>query len=542
MNDARSKPPPLGFSHRPSRRFACDRCRSYKARCERNADSGSCERCVKARLPCTTNFDHVTQLSMHAVGQQQQQQHRGRINGNTNGNTNGSTSNHAIREPTHDPSIRAPQESPPDGQEQVRDNLTSPRLSRPLSPQGQQQNSVKHPFSRPRAMSTALLSTSDGSLSHEGSSSANSSHSDSHPTMMSSERHSIGGSEGLFLHQDRTGLDTMDFSMDLSMNHLMFDKVDFAMLADGHHQSGLHDPMSRRPVGTDDMTSFDDETNHVIQNPSTSLAVKPHDSMNGNCNMGPPEPSFPNSNNDHQQRLARSHKDLLKLSLELMDDQEALDALSPLNSRAMPKDHHHFSLATEDSPIHRVLKRTSRYWEILKAISSRSSYTGETDSSWHRRCPTNTLLLVQLLTTYICLVRICRAAFLHLYHVLQVIPPDQLGTVLNLPSLQFGEFQMESNPTIQVQALIELSSSMLLRIEEALGISTGSGPGLAGGTVNSQTLESHGCRNSLMNDPVAVSLREIILSQERIQLAANGVGDMSLMGVMKNLKRLLQQR
>lgn len=45
------------YGRQSSRRFACDRCRTYKLRCERHSISGegnSCERCVKAGLICKT--------------------------------------------------------------------------------------------------------------------------------------------------------------------------------------------------------------------------------------------------------------------------------------------------------------------------------------------------------------------------------------------------------------------------------------------------------------------------------------------------------
>ena len=47
---------------RPSRRFACDRCRSFKLRCQRDEALGeACERCAKTNLPCTTTFEHTSQ-------------------------------------------------------------------------------------------------------------------------------------------------------------------------------------------------------------------------------------------------------------------------------------------------------------------------------------------------------------------------------------------------------------------------------------------------------------------------------------------------
>ena len=61
-----------------------------------------------------------------------------------------------------------------------------------------------------------------------------------------------------------------------------------------------------------------------------------------------------------------------------------------------------------------------------------------------------------------------------LYNALEVTPKDDYNSVLGLPSLQFGEFQLHNKPSIQVKVLIELLSSMLLRIEETLGISQAS--------------------------------------------------------------------
>lgn len=44
------------LNYRQSRRSACDRCRGFKLRCERDQVNGrSCERCLKAQVPCTTS-------------------------------------------------------------------------------------------------------------------------------------------------------------------------------------------------------------------------------------------------------------------------------------------------------------------------------------------------------------------------------------------------------------------------------------------------------------------------------------------------------
>ena len=45
------------LNYRQSRRSACDRCRGFKLRCERDQVNGrSCERCLKAQVVCTTNI------------------------------------------------------------------------------------------------------------------------------------------------------------------------------------------------------------------------------------------------------------------------------------------------------------------------------------------------------------------------------------------------------------------------------------------------------------------------------------------------------
>lgn len=49
-------------NYRQSRRSACDRCRGFKLRCERDQVNGrSCERCLKAQVVCTTTISHPTQ-------------------------------------------------------------------------------------------------------------------------------------------------------------------------------------------------------------------------------------------------------------------------------------------------------------------------------------------------------------------------------------------------------------------------------------------------------------------------------------------------
>lgn len=57
-------------NYRQSRRSACDRCRGFKLRCERDPVRGrSCERCLKAQVQCTTSVGQPvpSYLSSRAV-------------------------------------------------------------------------------------------------------------------------------------------------------------------------------------------------------------------------------------------------------------------------------------------------------------------------------------------------------------------------------------------------------------------------------------------------------------------------------------------
>lgn len=339
----------------------------------------------------------------------------------------------------------------------------------------------------------------------------------------------------------------MDFSIDVAMPHLIFDETDFAMPPEDQAPS-RHEPLSATTIDDIDATSgfHDDDASTVIRSAS-NLSDKPPDNGDLDCAS--------DSTLVCQIGLGDSYKDLLQLSVALAEDQEALGARMATTS--------HFSCkgqtppaSPEDCPIGRVLKRTSRFWDILKNIlqghgvqqrtptgNAQPQLAAVTVSLWPRTYP-NILTLVQILTTYVSLVRLCRDIFLHLYHVLQVVPLSHLDKVLHLPSLHFGEFQMENSISFQVQALIQLNTSMLLRIEEALGTSTSSISGLSGTAADCPLLGSHAQRGgwqSIMSDPIVASLREIILSHERTWMTTNGTEQPTLMAVIRNLKRLLQQ-
>lgn len=266
------------------------------------------------------------------------------------------------------------------------------------------------------------------------------------------------------------------------------------------------------------------------------------------------------------QRVAgmAAHRDLLMLSLELVEDRDILETLAPLTPRPsiVPLT---CSSSTQQQPINRILKQTARFRDIIKGLSvpadqsgdgsgssygsgSRSDSTGSIHLGWDSinangngesrwsasprsaLAPQDHLLMVNLVTTYVNLLRNCSAIFVRLYQGLQVPPPVGSNAKVHLPSLQFGEFQLGDSVTIQAKVLVELISGMLQRIGTTLGVSRA---GICSPS------EDGSPRLSFLDDPVAVSIRDIILTQESMQGGVYG-GLPSLDELTGDLKQLLE--
>lgn len=296
---------------------------------------------------------------------------------------------------------------------------------------------------------------------------------------------------------------------------------------------------------------------------------------------------------DGQPRSYSYHKQLLKLKLELMQNQEMMshEAILPPQPGHNPL---RCAASVQAQPVNRILNQTGRFWEILKAMSvpvaspkphqhytssrnysidgshsdtsnsiSHNSSHGsigrgwsrigdsvnnnnmrvgdgrhiDTDSSVDSPRQTHTkpdhLAFTLVIVTYITLVRSCRELFLRLRYGLEeaAVSNDSTLNDVVLPKLQFGEFQIENNIFMQVSVLIELISSMLHRIDSLLNISP---TNYAGTSSPPAELDYH---FPLLKDPVAVSIREILLSQERTQ-----TGEPSLAKILYNLKQFADRR
>ncbi|KAJ5683571.1 hypothetical protein N7462_006736 [Penicillium macrosclerotiorum] len=77
---------------------------------------------------------------------------------------------------------------------------------------------------------------------------------------------------------------------------------------------------------------------------------------------------------------------------------------------------------------------------------------------------------LSMLSTYCDLIRVHRTIFNELYQILLTIPPVDATPFLLLSNLPLGQFQTDGSLTVQVQVLIQLSSTLFSKIDHILGI------------------------------------------------------------------------
>lgn len=273
-------------------------------------------------------------------------------------------------------------------------------------------------------------------------------------------------------------------------------------------------------------------------------------------------------------------KKLLKLNLDLIEDLELLEAGSmTIGSQFLLKENFHPTVSKLDLPVFRMLSHSTQFLEILQSevgadplesslghasttetsqtalsiheyvktpftdFTSGSKDDGETaaatnDSGYFSlmdqpsersrsvpltKCDMSTPL--NILATYCHLVRVYRAVFSQLYQLFLIIPPADAASFLLLPSLQFGQFHMDGNLTVQVQVLIELGSSMLEKIERTLGLSYGS---------SRETGGDASPVSYILGDSPLASIRDHIVTQEQTS------GGIPLKETMNCLRQLLK--
>jgi len=290
------------------------------------------------------------------------------------------------------------------------------------------------------------------------------------------------------------------------------------------------------------------------------------------------EPSIPNTTDWAPASPFGLRKRLLKLNLDLIDDLELLQSESmTMGSSCLLKGDLTPTVGKLDLPIFRMLSHSTQFIDILESgiSATEDSYTltsgldssnwapsaqhdrkspsvdvmgstvedGETTASSYdsgyltmmecdqdrarvsepQRCDISTSL--SMLATYCHLVRVYRAVFTELYQLFLIIPPADVAAYLLLPNLQFGQFHMDGNLTVQVQVLIELGSSMLAKIERTMGMSQGP----------AREPDGEISHAYILDDSPLVSIRDHIMAQEQVMCG------IPLKETMNCLRQLLKE-
>lgn len=280
-------------------------------------------------------------------------------------------------------------------------------------------------------------------------------------------------------------------------------------------------------------------------------------------------PSFPNP-----------VRDLHELCYKLAEDQDVLDT-GNISTPGSPGSEDIMETAAQ-----RALRRTTSLSEILKSMAAREQIQTRCASQRYHSSPTSReppssagsfayigmgsgadpspttlrrkrtqpdpVLVTAVSTAYILLIRTWRDIFLQLHRLLVLATTDlpsssdRFRLPMLLPSLQLGGFTVQNNPTIQVVVLLELVSSMLSVVEGRLGI--------AEQWPRNQAVDRHPHHQHQQQtdeavmvlkpftDPVAISIRETLLSQEVLRIAAAeddecGLAQLSLRELMDEIKK-----
>ncbi|KAK7960589.1 hypothetical protein PG996_011233 [Apiospora saccharicola] len=312
--------------------------------------------------------------------------------------------------------------------------------------------------------------------------------------------------------------------MDFSMPVASFDSGDFS----------FQFPDAQLDLGNLAAAETSDNNNLECLSTSGATNLKPWGLSHHNAFS---EPGSHRSKDDHELPAIES-KSLTQLSLEIIEDYEILRTSSPLKGQPANVPHH-CSSTEQHRPFNRMLNQASQLWDIIKSMSASANTEGAgnfSTSAAQNSLPKriDQVLIMTLITTYAHLMRNCRGIFIRLLFALQ----SDASAKLILPSLQFGTFQLSNSLPIQAKVLIDITSGLLLRITNALGINPAGVT--AGGPPPSAMQNDPETRLPFLMDPIAVSLCDTILSQEH-DLPENEE-HMSLHGIMVDILHLVDQK
>ncbi|GAW16234.1 hypothetical protein ANO14919_056570 [Xylariales sp. No.14919] len=246
--------------------------------------------------------------------------------------------------------------------------------------------------------------------------------------------------------------------------------------------------------------------------------------------------------NDNNGNVAHNYLcDVLELSRRLAEDHESLQTADvyPPYADNVPN--------PVETAVQRAVDHSSHFCELLKGIIRGSSATttstplsctpGPGRQSSKTKGPCCVVLTTSLVTAYILLVRNWRRIFIHLHRLLLASSPGEKnsGGLGIIPNLQLGGFRVESSPATQVAILIELSFDMLGQIETGLGAGSW---GVSGACKGGQQYRL----GQVVEGPVAASIREMLLTQEMVCMGegAEELDTLSLVDLAGQLKSRLR--
>ncbi|KAJ5758981.1 hypothetical protein N7520_006137 [Penicillium odoratum] len=504
------------LNYRQSRRSACDRCRGFKLRCERDHVNGrSCERCLKAQVLCTTSINHPSS------------------------NYLSSKSGHCSYQGDCDPrSMGFERHSMPilhkSTNSKVKKSLSAGNVRKPEYPK---YNSWPYPenFSPWVTEDTTPFSVDMGfqAASYPATVFPFDQWNEQQPPWT-------------------TGLNPMLPVEDF------FIQSDYGL----YPQKLVPNALLMEPFNLQD-ESYNSVVSSLPSEPPNILDPCPSTVMDGiwgaswdripavaeNEKQGTISTTDWSTTNNYNVR-----KRLLILNLELIDDLELLEAdVDILQPSAFFGDDISFSAGKLDIPIFRMLSHSTQFLEILQSgigssenpshvipsiefslgelntfedvksspqnVKQRGASTASSNDSSHRRINPSlldqpgTLLPPQcdvstsmgILTVYCHLIRVYRAIFSQIYQLFILVPPVDAAAFLLLPGLQYGQFQMDGNLTVQMQFLIDFSTEMLAKIEQALGMPCSDMDGVTSPVA------------SILGSGPLASVRDHIMTQEQVQ-------------------------
>ncbi|KAI1424624.1 hypothetical protein F5Y12DRAFT_431111 [Xylaria sp. FL1777] len=218
--------------------------------------------------------------------------------------------------------------------------------------------------------------------------------------------------------------------------------------------------------------------------------------------------------------------DILELSLRLAEDHESLqtaDVYPPYRDNEPNP---------VETAVQRAMDRSSRFCDLLKKIvnSDRSPTSISSLGRSKTRDTKCVVLTTSVVTAYILLMRNWRLIFTYLYRLLVVRQPPPNRDLAIMPILQFGGSRVQSSSATQVAVLIELSFDMLGQIEIGLGADYWGVSGARKGSTGGQQHPSHGQESCIVKGPVAISVRDMLLTQEMVRLT-EGVDELDTLSL-----------